>query len=101
MTVFAWMGAICTVLMLLCVMLLVVGVVIDAWTRAYQNLCYKTEELTRRQVGTRLLHESWWYSEDEAVMSAIEIIGRKLSQDGYNDISSTREEWRNRKGKAK
>lgn len=77
------------------------GWAVDTCKNLYTHLCYKAEELARRDVGRRLMQESHWYHEDEAVMSALEIIGRKLCQGGYYDVADCRNEWRNRKGKSR
>jgi hypothetical protein len=57
----------------------------------------------RRDAGAMLVREAYWYSEDEAVMAALEIIGRRMVENrgGFIEISSCRDEWRNRKGKSR
>lgn len=100
MTIFAWIGAILVLLFAVWIVVMSVGWAVCQFRQLYVQLGYKADALARRDVGNRLMMEAYWYSEDEAVMSAIDIIGRKLSQGGYYDISQAREEWRGRKGKA-
>lgn len=77
-----------------------IGYMVDKFKEAYVNLSYKAAEIARRDIGNRLIQEAWWYSEDEAVMAALEIIGRELSQNGHCRVSDARDKWRERKGKA-
>lgn len=99
--VFAWAGVVCVLLILCGFVSLCAAYATDKLTRLYNRLISNAVDLTRREVGTRLIQESYWYNEDEAVMSAIAIIGRKLSQNGYYNVDDARKEWRERKDKPK
>lgn len=101
MTVFAWMGVLVAVLLSGTLLVGTFGWAVETCKNFYVHLSYKAEELARRDVGTRLIRESYWYSEDEPVMAALQIIGKNLAQQGYVNISDCRDEWRNRKGKTK
>lgn len=103
MTIFAWMGVLVAVLLSSTLLAATIGWVACSIKDLYVHLCFNAEARARRDAGSRLIQESYWYSEDEAVMAALEIIGRKMAThtEGYCNISDCREEWRNRKGKSR
>jgi hypothetical protein len=102
-TVFAVVGSICAVLLLGSLLLGLFAAACAGVTTLHSHISWKAEAAARRDFGVRLVQESYWYSEDEAVMAALEIIGRKAmsSSEGYYNISECRAEWRERKGKSR
>lgn len=101
--IFACLGVIVAVGIVVTLIMAVFIGAVDSVKNLYVHICYGAESRGRRDMGARLVQESYWYSEDEAVMAAFEIVGRKIMShtDGYCNISDCREEWRNRKGKSK
>lgn len=64
-----------------------------AWRRTIENQW----ELAARRVGADLLSNSWWFSESQDTMRALQLIAGRLMRDGSCGmaIEEVRTDWRN------
>lgn len=74
---------------------------VDKLKELYQNIVYNLELNARKELGTQIVRESYWYSEDEKTMIALKLLGENLTEHGrLTDMGNIRNAWRNRCTKA-
>lgn len=94
MTPFAWFGAVLAVLIALAVLAIAISLAADSLQKLWDRWQYRHEELVIRRIGTRLVQECHWLSENDAAMHALEAVGAAMRDRATWDISNVRERWR-------
>lgn len=94
MTPFAWFGAVLAVLIALAVLAVSIGLAADTLQNLWDRWQHRHEELVIRRIGTRLVQECYWLSENDAAMHALEAAGAAMRASGAWNIDAVRERWR-------
>ena len=56
------------------------------------RITWDAKRAERARIYVRMKQDSWWFSEDEKAMKALDLYAEGLQSEAY--ISSTREAWR-------
>lgn len=52
------------------------------------------EAAALRRLGPKLRRDCYWFSEDRSVMTLVDVLGQRLSEDAYFDVDKVRTRWR-------
>lgn len=92
MTIFTWFGVIFVAFIVAGVVMWGIGKLIEAGTVAVREYDRKLKDLHTRQIGSLIVSDSYWLSENKDASLAVKMIGEGLERGGYS-ISELRREW--------
>lgn len=83
-TLFAWFGVVFVALIVAGIMMWGIGKLIEATTLAICEHDRVLKDLHTRQIGSFLVSDSYWLSENKDAFLAVKMIGEGLERGGYS-----------------
>jgi len=91
-----WSGMVLVGAVVVALLLFAYSVACVATAKLFERVRWDAYSRATRDIGNRLVTESYWFSEDRDVSLALEIVGKRYLTE-VGDVGTCRDEWRRRK----
>ena len=98
---FSAAGAITIALACLAICLIASSIVIDKATEMWDRWVWTHREIAHRDIGKKIVHEAYWFSENISAMNALLAVGEELRDGDGSRISGAKEVWYAKNDKSK
>lgn len=95
--VFATLGILVSIMIGTGIIIFAFGYLVEKIINLYDRFKLDQQEVAVRDMGNRLLNESWWFSEDKKTMEALVSFANTFKTHGRNyRVEQVRENWRSK-----